>query len=320
MLIGSQLEFNSSNLLNPDSQWIAVVQCSNRLGLLPTVCKAMSVDLQLEQMRKRKNDVPNVVVLEIKGAHCEGEPAVGICFPEDQDSCVVPGFLMAPNGEIVQLCHVFRKGVFGCDCSVSESFKTHVTLSLVSNGLCVENELTKMKIEMFLQQMQVQIGGCYNIELYEKQVTENDRRVHVRVDSLKELKGQLVEKLWKRTGPDGDQLKKATNLEFVRRESSVWRSGGKRGSGSKRYKIMESPDSLSSLCVKVRETMHGPTSFLLNVQEGSVAHTQFLNTKNMLLADAKKICTLVPDQSFFPKFIKDMKDYVICLEQMRRKE
>ena len=141
MLLGPNLKFKSFNLLNSDAGWISAIQCCRRVGMLPSVCKLMSIDRKLRQMDKNKKDNLNAVVLQIKGANCDGEPAIGMCFPEDEDSFVVPKFLLGPNDQIVQPNGIFKKGALGCNCTVSKRFDTDVTMSLVFEGLCIKSEI-----------------------------------------------------------------------------------------------------------------------------------------------------------------------------------
>ena len=108
-LVGSKLKVKAQNLLNHKAAWITTIQCRRRLGMLPSVCKPMSSDIKLRQMDKTYEDNLNAVVLQIKGANCDGEPAIGICFPEDEDACAVRKFLLGPNDKIVQIIGVLKK-------------------------------------------------------------------------------------------------------------------------------------------------------------------------------------------------------------------
>ena len=317
-LVGRKLKVESTNLLNPEAKWIKTIECRVCLGMIPSVCKEMSRDIKLRQMDKTNEDKVNAVVIQIKGENCNGEPAIGICFPEDEDDCALPNFLLAPNDRIVKTIDVFKKGVFGCNCSVSSRFETEVTLSLVSEGLCITSEIQKRGIQMFLEYSDMTLGGFRSMHVYEKEMTKTPfgACVHKRISSLVELKHQLVNKLWKHTGRDGDKLKYAISNEFARLESTNWRTGAARGGASKKYKVSDDKVTKS---VRVIETMHGPTSFLLRVAEGSWGHNKFLATKNMLLADTKQIIPLVPDEKFYSDFIDDLNSYVKWLERQRRK-
>ena len=164
---------------------------------------------------------------------------------------------------------------------------------------------------MFLEKGEMQVGRWFNMDIYEKVTTKTTfGHLHKRIASLKELKRQLIEKLWNKTGPDGNQLKYAISDEFARKESTTWRTGATKGGRSKKYVIMKLSESTSSPYTSVVERMHGPTSFLLRVPEGSWAHNKFLATKNTLIANMKQMLTLVPDESFYSQFIDDLNSYV----------
>jgi hypothetical protein len=313
-LIGPDLEPNAANLLNPKAAWIETIQGRSSLGMLATVCKWMSKDIKLRKMDKTNEDRVNAVVIQIKGENCDAEPAIGICFPKDEVDCVMPKFVLSST-IIVQTSGIFKKGVLGCNCPVSSSFETQVKLSLVSKGLCIRSEIQKTGMEMFLRFGDTTVGVVKDMCIHHRVLTPSPFGgfVHKRIDSLMNLKDQLVHLLWNQTGIDGVQLKKAVSTEFARLESTTWRTGAAQGGKTKKYKITE-----VSSCVRVSETMHGPTSFLLRVKEGSVTHNKFIATKNMLLANTKEIIHLLPDAKFYSNFIDDLNSYVECLERQRR--
>ena len=141
--------------------------------------------------------------------------------------------------------------------------------------------------------------------------------MRTRINSLDELRKELICKLWNESGIVGERLKFTICHEFARLEKTVstWRT--LTGEGNK-FKRQKATDRSYSPLISVHQSIHGPTSFLLRVPEGSDEHLEVLATKKMLLDNTNKIITLVPTESFYSHFLDDLNSYFEWLDMRRR--
>lgn len=316
LLLGPRLAFSSLNMLDSSAAWIAAIQCCHRLGMIGSVCKQLSVDGRLRRMDKEGEDLKGVVVVQMKGKGCDGEEAVGICFPEDTDSCILPKCMIAPSKLIVQIDDVLRKGSFGCNCKVAGEEEGVTRVSLVTNGMCMKSEIIKGEVKLFSLGNQEKKGGGVGVGLVATK-TMMGMKTYTRINSLDDLRKELICQLWNESGMVGERLKFAICHEFARLEKTVstWRT--LTGEGNK-FKRQKATDRSYSPMISVHQSIHGPTSFLLRVPEGSDQHLEVLATKKLLVDNTNKIMTLVPSESFYSHFLDDLNSYFEWLDMRRR--
>ena len=319
VLLGPKLQHEQTYLLDPSTSWISTIHSCSRLGMIRCVCTNFSNDFNLRKMDKRTEDILNIAILRIKGKGCDKTPAVGVCFMKNEDSCVLPEYVLTKEHRLVPFDEILTPGALGCGCVVGEvdagegicisllqqgialdyeiddEAQKRIEISLLTEGICTASEIGQKAISAIALPCAPEAGKQFGVALFQKTKTRltiiTESHLHERILSLRRLRHQLMSILWHKSGTEGDMLKYAVIQEF-------------RKGRNKRRK-------LSGMSEK------SPTSSYLQLSKGSPAYLKLFATKKLLTSNTRQILAMMPAASFFSGFLDDLKSYFEWLKLQR---